>query len=173
MFLAFTTKPDCRHPAFRLERTVTFATVCCAGLEPAADHHVGATIDPTFPFATAVFATETLAFRAGGAARHRARLLFSTSVFEAMLRSMSWTAGAAIKLACSICTVLGAHATCYYKSGASLHLAHFCAATAMPTAPSFCYRFGSCCAIAERAEPIGAVLLAEVTSFNSYTTPSS
>ena len=87
-----------------------------------------------------------------------------------MLRSITWTAGASIKLACSFSTMLGTDTTCYYKSGASLYLAHFRAATTMPTAPSFCCRCGSSCAFTERAEPKGTVFRAESASFGSCTT---
>lgn len=90
-----------------------------------------------------------------------------------MLRSLSWTGGAAIKLAHSTSTMLDADAACIRKCGAAFQLAHFRVATAMPTAPSFGYRL--CCrgAISESAEPIGAVLLAETTRLNSCITPCS
>ena len=166
MFLAFTTKPDCRHPAFRLERTVTFATVCLAGLEPA-DHLVGATIDPAFTCTTTVFGTATLASRGGDAACHGAQLLVSTAVFVAMWRSRVCVGGAAIKLARSIRSMLAAHTTCYCKSDAAFGLAHFRFATAMPGAPSFCCRCGSSRAFTERAEPKGTMFPAESTSDSS------
>ena len=104
-----------------------------------ADHLVGATRNKAWIDTAAVFGTETLAFRGGGAARHGARLVLLPAVSDAMLRSLSWTGGAAIKLASSNGAMLGADATCSSKSGAAFHLAHFCAATTMPTAPSFCY----------------------------------
>ena len=86
-----------------------------------------------------MFGTETLAFRSGGTARHGARLVLLSAVFDTMLRSMSWAAGAAIKLACSNGAMLGADAMCTSKSGAAVNLAHFRAAITMPTtAQSFC-----------------------------------
>ena len=89
--------------------------------------------------ATAVLGTETLASKGGGAARHGARLVLLPTVFDAMIRSITWTAGAAFILACSIGTMLDADTTCLSKSGAAFLPAHFRAATAVPPAPSFCY----------------------------------
>ena len=120
-----------------------------------------------------MFGTETLANRGGAAARHGARLVLLTTVCDAMLRSITWTAGAAIKLACSFSPMLDANTTCVDKVGAAFRRAHFRFTTTMLTAPSFCYRFGSSRADAERAEPEGAVFLAKVASFSSCTTPSS
>ena len=114
MFLAFTTSFDCRRPAFWLERTVTKPTVCCAGQE-LADHLVGATRNKAWAFATAVFGTETLANRGSGATRHRARLVLFPAVSDAMLRSVTWTGGATIILACSFSPVLDANTTCMRK----------------------------------------------------------
>ena len=60
-----------------------------------------------------VFATETLASRGGGAARHGARLLVSAAVFEAMWRcTTACVCGAAIELARSVRTVLAAKTSC-------------------------------------------------------------
>ena len=124
MFPAFAASLECRRPAFWLERAVTISTVRLAGLEPA-DHHVGATIDPGFICTSTVFGTETLAFSGGGAAGRGARLLLLPTVFEAMLRSITWTGGAAIKLACSTSTMRDADTTCFCKSSAVFDRARF------------------------------------------------
>ena len=79
-----TTSLECRRPAFWLERAVTKPTVRLAGQE-LADHLVGATRNEAWIDTAAVLGTETLAFRRGGATRHRARLVLLTAVFDAML----------------------------------------------------------------------------------------
>jgi hypothetical protein len=123
--------------------------VRCAGL-PLAHHLVGAAAKHALAFAAAVFCTETLAFRVGGAARHGARLL-SAAVFAAIRRSRGCVGGASCKLARSMRTVLGADTTRYCKSGAAFLLAHCLAATAVFAAPaSGCDGSG---ALAERAGP--------------------
>ena len=72
-----------RRPAIRLG-AVTSATVRNAGL-PHADHLVGAALEKAFACTAAVFATQSLADRGGGASRHGARLVVTTAVFEAIL----------------------------------------------------------------------------------------
>ena len=118
-----------------------------------------------------MFGTETLTFRGGVAACDGARLLVSTTVFAAKWRcTTACVGGAAIKLTCSISTMLAAKTTRICKGGATFHRAHFRAATTMPTAPSFCCRCGSSRAFTERAEPKGTVFAAESASFGSCTT---
>ena len=115
MFSTVATSLDCRRPAFWLKRAVTKPTVLPAGHDLAVDHLVGATRNKAWISATAVFDTEALASGGGGAACHGARLVLLPTVFDAMLRSITWTAGAAIKLACSTSTMLDADATCMHK----------------------------------------------------------
>ena len=171
MFRIFATFPDRRRPAI-WKCTVTKPTVRPASLEPA-DHLVGASIDPAFTCTTAVFCTETLVVSVGSAARYGARLLLSIAVFLAMFRSTTvCVGGASIKLAFAFCAMLVADATCYYKGGAAFRLAHFLSAvTTVPIAVSFCYRSGSRGAVAERAETMGAMFLAEFTSNGNCTAP--
>ena len=173
MLPALATCLDRRRPAI-WKCTVTKPTVRDAGLEPA-DQHVSATIDPAFTCTTTVFAAETFANRAGGAACYGARLLLSAAVDGAMFGSTTGcVGGAAIKLALATSTMLGTDTTCLRKGGAAFRLAHFLhAVTTMPIAISFCNRSGSRGAVAERAEPKGAVWTAESTSKSSCATPCS
>ena len=133
-----------------------------AGLENAVTV-VGAARDPAFFSATAMFVTEAIALRGGGAARHGARLpLLPAAVCEAMLEPLSCRRGASITLAPPIRTMPTATSTRLSKSLAALNVAHFRAA--MTVAQSSCYsiRF----AIIKRAEAVGAMLRAE-TIFDS------
>ena len=83
---------DCRRQAFPGLNTplrfrvcaIPFAAVRYAGMPHASRLLVGAAAKHAFSFAAAMFRAETLAFRVGGAARHRARLLLSAAVFDAM-----------------------------------------------------------------------------------------
>ena len=59
--------------------------------------------------------------------------------------------------------------TCSSKSSAALYFAYFGAATAVLATPSSCIRTRG--AIAERAEPVGAVLLAEITNISRFIAP--
>ena len=162
---------DCRSPAF-WQCAVTLPTVRLASLEPA-DHLVGAACNPTLTCTTTVFAADTPGGRGGGAACHGARLLLFTAVYGAMRRSTTaCVGGAAIKLALALSTMLVADTSCFCKGAAAFRLAHlFAAVTAVPVAVSLCFRCGSSCAVAERAEPKGAMLFAEFTSLGSCTTP--
>ena len=58
-------------------------TVRMAGQE-LADHYVGAACNKAWSCTAAVFSTETLAVRGGGAVRHRAWLLLASAVSVAM-----------------------------------------------------------------------------------------
>ena len=112
---------------------------------------VGAAAKHAFAWTAAVFVAETLAFRAGGAARHGARLLLSTAVFTAIRRCRGCVGGASFKLARSMRAVLGTDTTCSCKCGAAFLLAHFLAATAVLAAPaSGCGGSGT---LVERAGP--------------------
>ena len=82
MFCTVATSLDCRRPAFWLERAVTKTTVLLAGHDLAVDHLVGATRNKAWTCTTAMFGTETLAFRDSGAARHGARLHLLSAVFD-------------------------------------------------------------------------------------------
>ena len=83
-----------------------------AGLENAVTL-AGAACDLAFLFAAAVFDTEALASRGGGAARHGARLLLlPTAVCEAMLEPLCCRGGASIARAPSKGTMPTATATC-------------------------------------------------------------
>ena len=156
MLLAFTTFLLCRRPAF-WKCTVAIPTVRDAGLE-LADQLVGASFNPAFTFTAAMFIAETSGTRGGSAACYGARLLLSTAVCPAMWRSRVCVGGAAIKLAHSISTMLETDTTRFCKTGAAFCLAHFLVAvTAVPITISFFGRYGSCNAVAERAEPKGAM----------------
>ena len=110
MLVAVSTFSVCRRPAF-FERTVTMPTVRMAGHDLGADHLVGAAGNKAWTFTAAVFATETLALRYGGAARHGARLLLASAVSVAMrFFSSSQTGDATCKLALSIRTMFSAEA---------------------------------------------------------------
>ena len=134
------------RPAF-WECTVTKPTVRSAGLEPA-DHLVAATYNPAFACTIAVFLAETFRVCVGGAVQHGALcLLLSTAVCDAMLEPLSCICGAIIKLARSICTMLGAEATRSSKGGTAFCFAHFLVVvTAMPEAVSF-FISGGCIAV--------------------------
>ena len=85
-----------------------------AGLEKAVNL-VGAACDLALFFAAAVFDTEALASRGGGAARHGARLLLPllpTAVCDAMLEPLCCRGGASIARAPSKGTMPTATATC-------------------------------------------------------------
>ena len=115
---------------------VTAPAVLLAGIEKAIDL-VGASSDLAFLSATAVFATEALAVRRGGAARHGARLpLLPTAVFEAMLEPMSCWGGASTSLAPPIRTMPNATATGTSNRLATINIANFSASTAMPATQS-------------------------------------
>ena len=136
MFLAFATCFDCRRPAF-FECTVTMTTVRMAGHDLGADHLVTAARNKVWAHSAAVFDTETLALRGGGAVCHGARLVLASAVSLAMrFFNRSQTSGAACKLALSIRTMLLAETACFSKSGAAVHLAHFRVATAVFDTPS-------------------------------------
>ena len=105
-----------------------------AGLEEA-DHFVGAACSVAFIPTTAVFGTETLASRGGGAARHGARLP-STAMDVAIATFILCVGGASIKLAISVRTMLAAEITCFCNSIAAVNLAHLLAATAVQAAPA-------------------------------------
>mgnify|MGYP004293980417 CR=1 FL=1 len=106
MLLAVAIFLDCRSPAF-FECTVTKPTVRLAGHDLGADHLVGAAGNKAWTWTAAVFGTETLAFRGGGAARHGARLP-STTMDGAIATFLCCVCGASIKLALSVRTVLAA-----------------------------------------------------------------
>ena len=147
MLGTFATCFECRCPAF-WECAVTKPTVRFAGLEPA-DHLVGAACNPAFACTAAMFGTETLALRSGGAVRHGALcFLLSTAVCDAMLEPLCCIGGATIRLALSIRTMLVTETACAGKGGAAFCLAHFvlAAATAMPVAVSF-FISGGCIAV--------------------------
>ena len=112
---------------------VTAPAVRLAGLEKAVTL-AGAASDLAFlsNVATTMFATEALASRGGGAARHGARLLLPAAVCDAMLESLSCRGGASINLAPPMRTMPDATATCLSTSLAALNLAHFGLAAAMP-----------------------------------------
>ena len=115
---------------------VTAPAVLRAGLEKAVTL-AGAACDPAFIIAAAVFATEALAARGGGAARHGARLLhLPTAVCVAMLGSLCCRGGASLTLAPSIRTVPDATAACFSKRLAAVNVAHFGAASTMPATQS-------------------------------------
>ena len=107
-----------------------------AGLEKAVTL-VGAACDLAFIF-TAMFVTETLAIRGGGAARHGARPpLLPAAVCDAMLEPLCCRGGASINLAPTIGTMPNATATSLSTSLAALNVAYFGLATAMSdTQPS-------------------------------------
>ena len=107
-----------------------------AGLEKAVTL-AGAACDPAFIIAAAVFATEALAARGGGAARHGARLpLLPATVCDAMLESFRCRGGASINLAPTKRTMPSATAACNSTSLTALNVAHFGPATAMPDTQS-------------------------------------
>ena len=140
--------------------TVATPAVLLAGLEKAV-RLVGAASDPAFFFAAAMFATEALAVRSGGAARHGARsLLLATAVFDAMLESTDCTGGASIELAPPMCTMLTTPISCNSTSLAALNIAYLCAATAVCCAKSSHFLGGSL-AVGNQAEPFAAMLLTE------------
>ena len=115
---------------------VAAPAVLLAGLEKAVTL-VGAARDPAFFFAAAVFVTEALALREGGAARHGARLpLLPAAVCDAMLEPLCCRGGASINLAPAIRTMLSATTTSLSTSLAALNVAYFRAATAMPDTQS-------------------------------------
>ena len=74
---------DCRCPAF-FKCAVTMPTVRMAGHDLGVDHPVGAAGNKARTCTTAMFGTETLADRGGGAACHGARLLLASAVLFAM-----------------------------------------------------------------------------------------
>ena len=151
-------------------RAVTLSAVRLAGLEPA-DHNVSAARHPTDFFA-AVFAAEPLAVSFSSAARHRARLLRDSAVSDAPLEPGTRNPGdASINLAHWECTMSSAETPFYSKSDAAFNPAHFRAATTMPDAPSFFNRFSGSGAIADSAEPKGAVFQAEATNVSSCAAP--
>ena len=167
VLLAVPTPLACRRQAFTCHNmpprfrvfAVPSAAVRYARTPLGAHHHVGAAAKHALAWTAAVFLAETLAFRGGGAARHGARLLLSTSVFAAMRRSSGCVGGASCKLARSICTVLAADTACSCKRGAAFLLAHFPAGTAVLTAPSSC--FDGSGALVERAGPTCAMFSAK------------
>ena len=74
-----------------------------AGHVLGADHLVGTAGNKAWTWTAAVFVTETLAFRGGGAVRHGARLVLASAVSGAMrFFNRLQTSGAACKLALSI-----------------------------------------------------------------------
>ena len=115
---------------------VTAPAVRLAGLEKAV-HYVGAASDPAFTIAAAVFTTEAVAVRSGGAARHGARpLLLPAAVCDAVLEPLCCRGGASINLAPAIRTMPSATATGMSKRLAAINVAHFRAATAMSATQS-------------------------------------
>ena len=115
----------CRRDASRWVLAVPAPAVCLAGLEKAVTL-VGTACDLAFTIAAAVFTTEALASRGGGAARHRARLpLLPAAVCDAMLEPLSCRGGASINLAPPIRTMPSATPTGMSKSLAALNVAHF------------------------------------------------
>ena len=168
MLLAVATVLECRRPAF-FQCAVTFAAVRAAGLE-GADHLVGAACSVAFAWTAAVFSAETLADRGGGAARHGARLVYTT-MDGAIATFLLRVCGASIKLALSICAMLTPDTPSKCKSITTVNLAHFSTATAVQPAPASCLY--SCRAIVERADPVGVMRFADSTSNNTCTTPCS
>ena len=75
-----------RVPAARWVRALAVPTVLFAG-HPHADNFVGAVASVASAWTAAVFATEALDSRSGGAAYHRARLFLSTTMLGTMLES--------------------------------------------------------------------------------------
>ena len=65
--------------------------------------------------------------------------------------------------------MLAAKTACNYTSGATFHLAHFGATTTMLDTPSSCIDGRGAAEVI--AEPVGAMLKAESTSFNSCIAP--
>ena len=110
---------------------VTAPAVLLAGLEKAVTF-VGAASDLAFLSAATMSATEPLANTDGGAARHGARLLLPTTVFDAMLESLYCRGGAFINLAPAKGAMPSATATSPSKSRAAPNVARFRAATAVP-----------------------------------------
>ena len=81
--------------------------------------------------------TETPGFRGGGAVRHGALLPLVSAVRNTMRFFRRYqTSGATCKLALSTSTMFVAKTACFSKSGATIHRAHFRAATAMLDTPS-------------------------------------
>ena len=74
---------DCRRPTF-FEQAVTKPTVRSAGHALDIDHLVRAAGNKARTFTAAMFDTETLASRGGGAVCHGARLLLASAVSGAM-----------------------------------------------------------------------------------------
>ena len=83
MLVTVATFLHCRRPAV-FECTVTIATVRMAGHDLGADHLVGAARNKAWTHTAAMFDTETLANRGGGAARHGARLALASAMLFAM-----------------------------------------------------------------------------------------
>ena len=73
---------DCRRPAF-WEGAVTMSTVRMAGHD-LADHYFSATCNKAQTCTSAMFGTETLASKGGGAVHHGALLLLASAVSVAM-----------------------------------------------------------------------------------------
>ena len=132
-----------------------------AGVQNGRVHCVGATRDEAFILTTAMFDAETLAVSVGGAARHGARLplRWTAAVCVAMLEPWTSRGAASNNLAPPMRTMPSATTTGTSKSLATLNVAHFCLATAMPATQSSCcsIRF----AIVKRAEAVGAMLLTQ------------
>ena len=159
-----------RVPAARGVRALAVPAVLSAG-HPHADDDVGAGASVASAWTTPVFGTEALDSRSGGAACHRAWLLFSTTMLETMLESCSCVGGASFGCTRSASTMLAAEAACLSKSVAVFHFAFFCAAAAVPCTPPFAH-CGSL-AIAKRAEPQCTVLATDPVASSSCNTPCS
>ena len=159
-----------RVPAARWVRALAVPAVLSAGL-PHADDDVGAVASVASAWTTPVSLTEALDSSSCDAACHRARRVLSTTVFETMLGSCFCIGDASFGCARSVCPMLGAEAPCFSKSVAVFHFALFGVATAVPCTPSFTLR--SSLAIAERAEPIRTMLLAEPAPHSNCIAPCS
>ena len=142
-------------PLFRRICAVPSATVRNAGLPHGSEVFVGAAAKHALAWTAAVFCADALAFRAGGAARHGARLV-STTVCVAIPKYRCCVGGAPFKLARSTCTMLATDTACSYKSGAAFFIAHFPFATTMFDALAF--KAGDSRAIVERAELWGGAM---------------
>ena len=110
--------------------------------------------------------TATLGFGGIGAVRYGARLVVPPAVLVAMQRSRYCVAGATIRRARSVRTMLGTETTCLSTRAAAIHPTHFRSATAMLATLASC---GYCCgAVVERADPFGAMLAADSASIDRF-----
>ena len=107
MWEAATPESNCGAARYRALLPFSWITAVLA-IETLGYRDSGATCDPAFAATAAVLPAESLPNTGGGAARHGARLLLPTAVFDAMLETSCCRGGASIDLAPPVRTMLAA-----------------------------------------------------------------